>query len=277
MTPPNMNALMSKKRGKKTNKKPSKVSKPLTKAIKKVLQRTSETKYQREDILDNTASGYIAFNSVINTSADWYKITPSIRVGEGSYQRTGNEIEPTLMKLHLNFSFAAADLQTRDIEVYLLCVTAKFQKEYSSSSINGVLSNKYDKFLRGGDGTTEGYTGRFLQEDEPIVHEDFTVLHKKTFRLNKPSGDSNGRGVTAVGAGVAGNGLYCSAPRLSKKITLKFKCPKLKYSTVDDALANNYAPFWAVGYRYLNNTEPDLTGGLLYVEAWSEIYFKDHQ
>ena len=264
--------------GKKTTRRGvttyKKVSKPLRSAIKKVINQGTETKYQREKILDITDTGYTQFNSVINTSADWYRVTPLIQTGTNSSNRIGERITPRSMKLHINCSFNETDALSRDIEVYFICLTSKFQKEYNNEDSGSQLTNKFNAYLKAADDSNDYYNGTFQTVKSRINTDDYTLLHKKTFRLCKASGNANGTGVVGQ-SDSHGTGLYSPSLHYSKQFTVSFKPPTLKYTSSADTVANNYAPFWAIGYRYLSGQVPDTTGGVLAVSAWSEILFKD--
>lgn len=245
----------------------------LTKAIKTVVRGQDETKYAAQTLLDSTGSLYVAHNSVINTAGDWYRCIPITNIGNFNYARNGNQIHPISATVHWNFKFSKSDANTRDIEVNLYIVRPKFVKKYVTSDPGGQLQTNYDKFLMQQPDLSETATyfdGTWRTSIMPVDPESFTkVLHKK-FRLCKPSGLFNGSGIENDGDGVASMNFPPA-----RQFSYTFKPPTLKYDNSASTVPENFNMMWAVGYRYLDGTPPDTSSGLLYVDARTEMYFKE--
>lgn len=252
--------------------------------IKRVVNGTTETKYVTETILDGRSGTYVNFNSTILTGPDWYRVIPQLPQGSGStsdvsWVREGADVTPINQKINWEFRFGKTDMNTRDIYVVLYVIQPVAQKSYGSASVNSSM-NFPAQFLKTGSASVtyanqQGFTGAPLDSYLPIYNKSFRLLHKKIFRLAKPSGDPNGAGVVdGTGSGV---GMY-SVGQLCKRHTWVNKhLPKtLKYA--ENAAVTwpaNASPYWAVGYYYANGTPADTTGGLLNVSCITEMTFKD--
>ena len=241
--------------------------------VKNIVDGLTIDRYNAEQLTNALSGGYVNFNSVINSSADWYRCLPLIGQGTASHQRMENLVRPKSCKLHFELRFSKADIKTRDVYAVLFVLNPKFQKEYAATSVNSVLSAKYDEFLKLGNDTNISYGGTWPSSTFPVQTNDFSLLHKRIVHLERPSGDQNGDGVTGDYSGT-GTGMYSVAGSLRKTLTLNIKCPNLKYSKASDLLPNNYAPVWACGYYYANGTTPDSTGGLLAVSCRTEMTFE---
>ena len=250
-------------------------SKALTKVqkrqVRQIIDGQTPDRYNAEQIVNSLNGGYVNFNSLIATSADWYRCLPLISQGTASHQRLENFVKPKSCRLHFEFRFSKEDVKTRDIYVVLYVLNPKFQKEYAAATVNNVLSAKYGEFLKLGNDTVVPYGGSWVSSLYPVQTNDFTLLHKRILHLERPSGDQNGSGVI----GVPGeDGMYSMAGTLRKTLTLNIKCPNLKYSKASDIIPNNFAPIWGCGYYYANGTSADSLGGLLAVSCRSEMTFE---
>jgi len=247
-----------------------------------ILNKTEETKYVAETILDGRSGTYTNFNSQINSVNDWYRVIPQLPQGaDVSWVRDGADVSVMSQKVHWEFRFGRTDHQTRDIYVVLYVVQPVSQKSYGSSAVNGTMG-AYNQFLTlGAQGTASvanqvGFTGVPIDSWRPIYKPLFRLLHKKIFRLAKPSGDVNGAGVVGQYDG-SGVGMY-SLGNVSKRHSWTNKhIPKiLKYNEGEGiTYPTNSAPYWAAGYYYADGTAADSAGGLLNVSCFSEMTYKD--
>jgi len=259
----------------------------LAKRVKQILNKTEETKYTSELILDGRSGTYTNFNSPINSANDWYRVLPLVpQIGASdksvSWLRDGADISVMSQKIHWEFRWGRTDHQTRDIYVVLYVVQPVSQKAYGTNAINGTMG-AYNQFLTLGAlgvSSTANQTGfNGLPQDtwRPIYKPLFKQLHKKVFKLTRPSGDANGAGVVGQYDG-SGTGMYSLTSNMSKRHSWTNKhVPKvLKFNEGDGvAYPSNSAPYWACGYYYADGTAADTGGGLLNVTCFSEIYYKD--
>jgi len=253
----------------------------LTQAVNTIVARGSETKYVTETI----TSG-IYFNSVITNPSDWYRCIPQLAQSTNSansYTREGRVVQNCHLKFNWNFRYGNADASTRDIFVVLYVLQPKFQKASRRTDVNNQVSFFNSQYLDNGQGTMTSFAGTWATSKMPINKEAFTLLHKKVFRLSKASGSSNGSGVVGQYDGY-GRGMYAIGHRDNISHTWSKKLPNLKYddgtysiATPDVAmvLPQNASPVWGVGYYYADGTAADTAGGILLVDSFAELHFKD--
>lgn len=267
-----LNALVPRKR--KSRKPPVVASKNLKIAIKKEVSKAEETKYVSETLVysgpgTTYPSTYVNFNSKINTSADWYRCLPVTGQGVDSYQRIGNRIKPLSVTVKWNFRFdtTATDAYARDIEIVLFIVKEKSRNRYQAAATNGAMESSYATFLDAGNGTNTDYDGTSKTLMYPVDNNSITLVKKKLIRLYKPAGLQNDNDLTKAST---------TPLRASATYSHTFKkVPTLKYELASSVIPDNFNYCWAVGYRYLDGSAPDATGGLLAVDAQAQMRFKD--
>ena len=236
----------------------------------------SETKYVRETILDSMQTGYVNFNSIIDSATDWYRCIPVISPGTTSAQKIGKVIVPRKCTLHLNFKFDSADQYTRDIMVVLYVLSSKTQKNYSNSGVNSNMLTAYNAFLDPGDGVNDSdYHGNYITSTYPVNRDAFTLQKKKLIHLGKSSGVANGYQVTGQYDGT-GRGMYSPNSKIAHRVSVPIKLPKkLLYDQNANTVPTNAAVWFGVGYYYRNGLPGDSGGGILQVDASVEMSYKD--
>ena len=244
--------------------------------VKAVIRAEAETKHVRETILDSTASGYVNFNSYIDNTTDWYRCIPLISPGVTSAQKVGKVISPRNCTLHLNFKFDSADQYTRDIMVVLYVLTSKTQKSYANTGVNSNLTTGYNTFLDPGDGVNDAdFHGNWLSTTYPVNHDAFTLHKKMLIHLGKSSGVANGYGVVGEYDG-AGRGMYAPNSMIARRVSVPIKLPsKLLYDQNANTTPTNAAVWFGVGYYYRNGLPGDSGGGILQVDASTEMWYDD--
>jgi len=265
----------------KKTKVVAKLTPSVKNAVKRIVNGTEETKRVSEAI-----ASAATFNSTISIPGDWYRCIPSLAQSSvpTSYSREGRLIDNCHIKVHWNFRYGVADANTRDIFVYLIVVQPKFQKASRRTDVNNQISFYNAAFLDDGLGTMTSYDGSWLNAKFPINKPQFTLLHKRIFRLSKASGSSNGAGVVGQYDGF-GRGMYAIGHKDNISHNWSHKLPNLKYSDgiydsvtnpdVQCLLPSNAMPCWGVGYYYADGTPADTAGGILNVSCWTEMTFKD--
>jgi hypothetical protein len=261
----------------KKNKKPN----TLANKVKAIINKTTESKYCTESLVNGTY-----FNSVITDPGDWYRCLPQLpqSTEATSYTREGKKVEHCTVRVHWNFKYGPTDAQTRDIFVVLYVVQPKFQKASRRTDVNNQVSFYNSAYLDNGQGTNTNFAGTWQTSGMPVQKDLFTLLHKKIFRLSKASGRSNGTGVVGQYDGY-GSGMYAIGIKDNISHTWSHKLPNLlytdgQYNSVTNAdvqavLPSNTSPVWAVGYYYADGTAADTAGGILQVNCWTELFFKD--
>jgi len=257
----------------KSTRKPKPTGKKsaFTQKVEKVLARHLESKYVRETMASEPAA--TLWNSVINTSNDWYRCLPLVARGTNSNQRVGDKIQPTSLKLNWSFRFDTRDQNTRDIYVVLYVLQSKSLKDYKTNGTNGALPDNFQQYLDNGNDTTTYFQGTWVDAQKPINRENFTLLHKKIILLCKGSGLPNGSGVVGVSTG---DGMYTHERSVRATSSYTFKnLPQLLYSDVSLSRPSNFSPVWAVGYYYGDGTAADTGTGILDVACDAHLYYKD--
>ena len=155
----------------------------------------------------------------------------------------------------------------------------KIQKQYPNAGINGMLVARYGQYLDDGAANYTAFVGTYLTSTYPIDKDQFTVLHKREFRLCKPAGDPDGAGIIGISGGV---GMAAVNHPIRHSHTWRHKLPKLHYddgpyssSNYATVVPTNVSPVWAAGYYYADGTTADTAGGLLQVDMRTELWFKD--
>ena len=246
------------------------------KKVLAVVNRESETKYVRETILDSMQSGYVNFNSYIDSTTDWYRCIPVISPGVTSGQKVGKVFNPMRCTLHLNFKFDNADQYTRDIMVVLYVLSSKTQKNYANSAVNSNMTNAYNSFLDSGDGVNDSaFNGNYLTSTYQLNKDAFTLQKKKLIHLGKSSGVANGYQVTGQYDGT-GRGQYAPNSKIAHRVSVPIKLPKkLLYDQSANTVPTNAAVWFGIGYYYRNGLPGDSGGGILQVDASCEMWYKD--
>lgn len=254
----------------------------LAKRVKMILNKTEETKYVAETLLDGRSGSYVNFNSTITTANDWYRVLPQLAQGaDQSWVRDGADVSVMSQRIHWEFRFGRTDQNTRDIFCVLYVVQPVSQKAYGSSAVNGTMGAGGQFLTLGATGTSSianqgAFNGVPLDSWRPIYKPLFRLLHKKVFKLSRSSGSANGSGVVGQYDG-SGTGQY-STGNISKRHSWTNKhVPKvLKYNEGSGiSYPTNCAPYWAVGYYYADGTNADTAGGLLNVSCLTEMTYKD--
>ena len=243
------------------------VSPVLRQAIENVINSNEETKYVTETLVEEAN-----FNSGIGSTIpgipdEMYRAIPLLYQAGGalggSYNRIGKQIQPLSCKVNFRFNFDSRDSNAREIRVVLYMLDGKSNRNYGTQLPATGLPTT---FLDDGNGNNVRFQGKYLESKYPIDKDNWRILHKRTFTLSKGMGTLNQNSIATS------QGKYHT-----KEITLNVKMPKsLKY---DETITypSSYAPVWAVGYYYADDTAPDLglTAGCLHVTARSHLWFKD--
>jgi len=245
-----------------------KVSPGLRAAIRAVVGKDDETKYIAETLLDdiNFNSGIGSTNPLLPT--DMYRCIPLLyQTNTGSsYGREGKQVEPIACKLHLKIGFDRRDANQRDVRVVVYMLRAKTNPVYSD--VGARQPGFPTTFLDDGLGNNVRFLGKYLDVIKPIDKEGFSLIHKRVFTLHKGQGELNDN--------TSGDG---QGPYFNKELTLNVPMPKhLLYEDGGAAQPTAYAPVFAIGYYYPDNTAPDLdtTSGVIQVDARCEMWYKDN-
>lgn len=223
--------------------------------VKRVVKRLGETKYVANAPADN--AGFLNMpwltNANLNNVNTYYPAIPSVSQGDDDHERDGSVIQPTSLRVKLNFHFnqdlsGNAIIPTNPGQFLVVIYYGTSKKRKSWDDQNPIQSA--DDLLDRGDGTTDGFSGNLGQLLMPINKKTYNAK-RIMFKLGKTEGvlsSYDPQVSPGVSATVEQSGGYSTSGGQSfKSITLNFKPPqKLHYEEDDSNFPNNYAPWYAV-------------------------------
>lgn len=239
--------------------------------LKSTLLRNAESKYVRSDILTTslTSPQGAQFNSTINQISDFYRAFPETAQGNQSHQRMGQRITPTKIQLDVNCAFSKTDALSRDIEVHLFVLHNKTQRSVLQASgvtgwndINGWMLYNQQELLDNGTGANTTFAGTYTDTTKKLNNDGWTLIKHKKYHLYK-------------GAGTTNNNQVANNERRHFSARINLPCKQFIYDEQTDGLPTNYAPCFAIGYRYLDGTDPDTANGVIFVQSSTQMWFKD--
>jgi len=197
----------------------------------------------------------VGHNSAIS-NADLDACLPIVSLGTGDWQRIGARISPKSLVVRGTVYIFSRDMDiNRPLEVRLLGFT-----QNDLRNCGQVADIDTANLLRGFNGTTVSYDGTIGRQVLPLNDELFKKLFDKKIKLSEQ-----------LAGTYEGTDMRTSAYHYSFKI----KCPKyLKYDNVDN-YPNNFAPFMAVGYTYLDGTVPDELVANVYNDSHCHLKYED--
>lgn len=231
-----------------------------------------ETKYVSNYAALETPNTYINVNSPIVSSTQWGSALPQLPQGLTAYDRIGDRVNPTSLKVAMNLRLtAAAQTTPHDLTVVIYYGYCKKFTYYTDVVTNSI--DLSDKLLRlgGQDGASQElapFSG--IQSDACLpINKTIWALKKKTIRFYKAPGVLNG----TTGAGVL------SVPNKNNHTVIldytSMLPAKLKYDDSDDVWPSNFAPVWSIGYYYNDGTAPDTGTGIVEYRDVRQLYYKD--
>lgn len=237
------------------------VSKKTVNTIKTVLNRymkPQETKFawQSED--------FTPYNGTISSTSEYVQFFPDVaRVkstvpADGS-ARLGEQISPISCRLNLNFGLTALT-RNMDILVTLYVLNCKAYKNYDSPYPNEALPAT---LLDASADNTTPFDGKINTSSLPVYRQNWSVIHKRTFRLKKDLGAQNG--------GTSGG----TNSMTFKQFSLNIPTPKSLLYSGDSIHPSNFAPLIMVGYSHVDGSVPDVTNTDVTMAWNSSLYFKD--
>lgn len=240
----------------------------LATAVKAIVKRNTETKYITRLVEDN-----VSHNSPIST-ADFYRVFPTIVAGTGEFNRIGDKINATSLTLKGNVAISRSDLITQRnsaIMVRILVLQLKGAKTYTSAPALWTTASYYQRLLKRNDDGGGGENVQFLGNQRdlfyPVNRDDYDVLGERFMKL------------TSLNSAGTGAGSSIEAPpvnAIAKNFNIKVKCPSvIRYDAANQSDPTMYAPFLSIGYAYMDGAGPDAADTRIVVSAQSHLYYKD--
>lgn len=249
---------------KSRSKKPvAKLAALVRRAVTALVKGNMETKYSF------AALNSTSFNSAITATTEWYNCLPDVKSGLAPYQRVGNRIQPTSLRMSWAIGFNPEVTRSCDNYVVLYVFKLRSAKSFDSMVVQGDPSI----FLDQGSGGLTGFSGYTQQLITPINKERYILVHKKIIHLQKGIGLLNNNGQPATDW-YNGNGNKSAA-----LVNLTVKVPRLVYDEDTPGnfpvQPNNFGLAWAIGYAHTDMAVPDNIYQDIQVTQTSQLYYKD--
>lgn len=243
----------------RATKKVATLTKPVARAVQRIVSRNLETKY-----ITTGVENAVFHNSAIGP-ADQYRVLPNIAAGVSEFQRVGDRIRPKSLTVKGQVSMYTPTPNNKPIMVRILILQLKAAR-YWPNAVNVWNSGASNVLLKINDDVTAAenipYNGDYNSNFLPVNREAFDVLGERFIKLD---GHKDGS-VESVTPGALAR---------TFNIPIK-KCPKvLKYTGQAAVAPENFAPFMAVGYAYMDGTGADTISTNIVVSAQSHLYFTD--
>lgn len=216
-----------------------KTKKAVTKIVKSVIARNQENKMigwlTEENVAHNTAIG----------AADCVPLVQQIAPGVSAQQRVGDRIKPRSLRVKGVVSFQPDTCTTQQNLYVRIIIASQKNLKVGSEIVAGGVDTAH--LLRPGyvGGDQIAFSGLTRNLTEPINKDLFRVYLDKVVKLTVSS--------------VTGGGKE-QMPLYSARYSFRMK-QMPAYLTYDDGngnWANNFAPFFCMGYAFSDGTGPDL-------------------
>ena len=247
----------------KKSKVPVHLSPRMKSAIKKVVAPAAEVKYISQSWSSQQAV------ATLNTAAgaNLYKMLPDVGQGTDAHQRIGNTINPKGIRTHFAMYFNNDSVNTANIYVRLLCISAREVKSYDATP--SLVGNNL--FLDGVGGstdlTTASYSDNLVKNQFlPVNKKSWIVHHDRIVHLAKGYGFTNNDNTPAR----TPTGYVPLCARLTLDTPHK---GALKYDKPLDTTANNFAPYWCAYAWTADNGTASIYP--IQIDTRSDLYFTE--
>jgi len=249
-----------KKKGGGFKPKAAKPSTALVRAVSQVIARKSETKqagfYGTAGTYPQTGAyadrNYSTQNSTVTAVAgDVKMLLPYIQQGTEDWQRVGNKIQPTSLKIMGTVKIGQSqtlppNFSPTDLFAVQWILTSKTWKSYQA-----LLQLDLTRLLKTQEGSTVAYDGTVWGSRLELAEEDFTQISKRIIRLRYAGIVAGGGGTNSSSVANSHDYVYNYTVTLNqKKLPATLLYPE-QGSTVPAPYANqptNYAPFMIMGF-----------------------------
>jgi len=259
----------------------------LTTAIEKWWSRKAEVKmvYSNPYLFSNPAVTLATGANFPSAVLSTYALLPVLPQGNTAVTRVGDYIQPR--KLVVDFrasllepydvdSHFGTEIWPEDIMVHVFFLTSKVSKSIAAANAAGVGLNS----LMGFNGIqVTSFDGTVINSDKPVNLDQFSVIKRMKFRLNRSSGFKSLVQLTgaATPAPPTTVPLISVGGQDSKHFKVTIPLPKrLQFENTNNT-ASNHFPFMVAGWTYthspLNQTTSTLTP--LNIQANTQLYYTD--
>lgn len=243
-------------------RKKSKVSKPTYNKIKNVVNKLINKKSETKMI--SRTSTALPFNSGIGSSAECYALIPNLGKGVESYQRVGDQITPSYLKISGVVRMNNPSSMPQPLYAYIYFIEDKWNKNG-----NVITADAY-KFLNDNGNPVE-FQGNFATACLPVDTKRFKLLRRLRIKLTQNY-------LNNVGVAPAADQITDPSGTIMRQFsfTIPLKGRKFSYETLSAGTTQpeNCNFFWAAGYMNYNQTvDYALTG--ITVQINSVMWYKD--
>jgi len=234
-----------------------------SKKVLAVLQKSEETKYVAESIIQASVVGQASA-----TPGGFFRMIPNLGQGVQTNQRLGDQVAPQRLINRFIFNFPSDLQNNQDIIVNLWIVKVK-----GAGSQTAVAATIPGQFLRVGNGNntdpTDANQPNMLQlvSTYPLNTDQYTKLKHYRFRMRRgiglPTNTNTASEVAPTGVG---------RTDMFKTITYSCKPPGFKYSSAGFTTPSNFYP---VALVYATNVDGSAYGDTLRMSINSQLFYKD--
>lgn len=235
------------------------VRKAVAKVAKAVLNKSVETKYVSQNVIN------AGFNQTISSASECYRVVPDVIEGTAGHQRDGDKIKPKylIVKGHIQIddSYLSTYLPPTTLRVMLLT-----QRNLKCSADLSRID--YAHILKDNVGTdvARPYGGGIFDNLAPINKDLFTVLMDRKFKMREHMASQLGNANTVVVEGT----------QRTISFVKKIKCPAtLHFDDSNGNTPNNFAPFFCMGAVSDDNSGAISLSTPYRVTVQSTLYFTD--
>jgi len=235
------------------------------------------------------ATGQV-FPSAITSTSSCYNLIPVIAQGTTATTRVGDYIQPRKLVVDLRASLLepfdvdanfGTEIWPEDIIVHIMFLTCKTIKSAAAAATAGgtQFANLVSNTLMGFNGIqVSAFDGTVINSDKPVNTENFTVIKRMKFRLNRSSGFKS----LVQLSGAAAPAPPTTVPLISvggqdsKHFKVQIPLPKrLQFDTTNNA--SNHFPFMVAGWTYAHSPLNQATSTLkpLNIQANTQLYYTD--
>jgi len=209
-------------------------------------------------LIGNRMEVAVGHNSAIGT-ADCLSVLPQIAQGTDSNQRIGDRVTPKSLRVSGVVSLVREQPDARELYVRVIIAAQKNVKVGNDVNTSIDAAHLLRTGVVGGDEIQ--YTGATQNITDPINRDLFRVYHDKTYVL-APASDQT---------------LTGPLPKSSFPWSYTFsQLPSaLTFDAGNGNWANNFAPFYAIGYAYADGTAPDVGTLRIVTTATSYLQYED--
>lgn len=238
----------------------AKLSKPMARAVKKIVRGQMETKYCTHTI--ENATGH---NSGV-TAPDCYRVLPQLNDGDQPFQRIGDKVQPTSLRITGTLWPDRASTDNRPVTARVMVLSLKEAKRFTTAYT--AFATQYAFLLKKNDDDSGvediPYTGIATDNFLKINPDIFNVHYDKLIPVLTQDNTVGSNGFLSVETAVGS----------VKPFSCRIKCPKtLIYDNTN--VCTNFAPFMVVGYTYNDLQSPDVVSTRVHCTAVSHLSYKD--